>query len=285
MTTVGNCVFSRTDASGMEILHAVILGIVQGVGEFLPISSSGHLVIVGALLDQSSGTQSDDAGKLLMNVVLHTGTLFSILIVYRNELFALYRQPKVCLLIVLASIPAGLLGILAKDIFAEVFATPLVAGIALFVTAGLLVGGQRLERNELNYDQLTFGKAIVIGLFQAAALVPGISRSGSTISGGLALGLKRDAAAAFSFLMAVPVIGGAALLEMKDIVSGELVVSNPVPLLAGGITAFLVGLLTLRWLVSLIARGRLYWFAYYCVGAGTATVVWQLVESVTSIPQ
>ena len=269
----------------MEILHAVILGIVQGVGEFLPISSSGHLVIVGALLDQSSGTQSDDAGKLLMNVVLHTGTLFSILIVYRNELFALYRQPKVCLLIVLASIPAGLLGILAKDIFAEVFATPLVAGIALFVTAGLLVGGQRLERNELNYDQLTFGKAIVIGLFQAAALVPGISRSGSTISGGLALGLKRDAAAAFSFLMAVPVIGGAALLEMKDIVSGELVVSNPVPLLAGGITAFLVGLLTLRWLVSLIARGRLYWFAYYCVGAGTATVVWQLVESVTSIPQ
>ena len=125
----------------------------------------------------------------------------------------------------------------------------------------------------------------MIGLFQAAALVPGISRSGSTISGGLALGLKRDAAAAFSFLMAVPVIGGAALLEMKDIVSGELVVSNPIPLLAGGITAFLVGLLTLRWLVSLIARGRLYWFAYYCVGAGTATVVWQLVESVTSIPQ
>ncbi|MFT5325436.1 MAG: undecaprenyl-diphosphatase [Planctomycetaceae bacterium] len=269
----------------MEILHAIILGIVQGVGEFLPISSSGHLVIVGALLDQSAGTESDDASKLLMNVVLHAGTLFSILIVYRSQLLKLRLQPKVCLLIVLASVPAGLLGVLAKDLFTEVFNTPLVAGVALFVTAALLVSGQKLERNELDYDQLSFGKALVIGLFQAAALVPGISRSGSTISGGLALGLKRDAAAAFSFLMAVPVIGGAALLEAKDVISGDLVIGDPVPLVVGGITAFLVGLFTLRWLVGLIAKGRLYWFAYYCVGAGTATICWQLIKSVTSIPQ
>ncbi len=269
----------------MEILHAIILGIVQGVGEFLPISSSGHLVIVGELLDLSSGTATDNASKMLMNVVLHAGTLLSILIVYRRELLKLRLQPKVCLLIVLASVPAGLLGILAKDFFEDVFATPLVAGVALFVTASLLVGGQRFERHELNYDQLSSGKAFVIGLFQAIALVPGISRSGSTISGGLALGLKRDAAAAFSFLMAVPVIGGASLLKLKDVVSGEIVVGDPLPLVVGGITAFLVGLFTLRWLVSLIAKGRLYWFAYYCVGVGTATVVWQLFASVTSIPQ
>lgn len=269
----------------MEILHAIILGIVQGVGEFLPISSSGHLVIVGAILDQAAGTETVDANKLLMNVVLHAGTLFSILIVYRNELFKLRLQPKVCLLIVLASVPAGLLGILAEDLFEKVFATPLVAGVALFITAVLLVSGQRLERNELDYDQLSFGKVFLIGLFQAAALVPGISRSGSTISGGLALGLKREAAAAFSFLMAVPVIGGAALLKLKDVVSGELVVGDPWPLVIGGVTAFLVGLLTLRWLVSLIAKGRLYWFAYYCVGVGTATICWQLIKSVTTIPQ
>ena len=197
----------------MEILQAIILGIVQGVGEFLPISSSGHLVIVGAILDQSAGTESDAASKLLMNVVLPAGTLLSILIVYRNELIKLRLQPRVCLLIVLASVPAGLLGVFAKDLFAEVFATPLIAGIALCVTAALLVGGQQLERNELDYNQLSFGKALAIGCFQAAALVPGISRSGSTISSGLALGLKREAAAAFSFLMAVPVIGGAVLLE------------------------------------------------------------------------
>lgn len=268
----------------MEILHAIILGIVQGIGEFLPISSSGHLVIVGELLDQSDGTDHNDASNLLMNVVLHTGTLFSILIVYRKELFQLRLQPRVCLLIILASIPAGLLGILAKDFFAEVFATPLIAGVALFVTAGLLVAGHKLERNELNYDQLTPGKVLVIGLFQAGALVPGISRSGSTIAGGLALGLKREAAAAFSFLMAVPVIGGAALLEMKDVISGEITVDNPIALLAGGVTAFVVGLLTLKWLVSLINKGRLYLFAYYCVWAGTATIVWQLFDSVTSIP-
>ena len=113
-----------------------------------------------------------------MNVVLHAGTLFSILIVYRNELLKLRLQPRVCLLIVLASVPAGLLGVFAKDLFAEVFATPLIAGIALFVTAALLVGGQKLERNELDYNQLSFGKALAIGCFQAAALVPGISRSG-----------------------------------------------------------------------------------------------------------
>ena len=125
----------------------------------------------------------------------------------------------------------------------------------------------------------------MIGLFQAAALVPGISRSGSTISGGLALGMKREAAAAFSFLMAVPVIGGAALLKLNDVVSGEVVVGDPTPLVIGGVTAFLVGLVTLRWLVSLIAKGRLYWFAYYCVGVGTATICWQLIKSVTTIPQ
>jgi len=269
----------------MEILHAIILGIVQGVGEFLPISSSGHLVIVGAILDQSAGTESDAASKLLMNVVLHAGTLFSILIVYRNELLKLRLQPRVCLLIVLASVPAGLLGVFAKDLFVEVFATPLIAGIALFVTAALLVGGQKLERNELDYNQLSFGKALAIGCFQAAALVPGISRSGSTISSGLALGLKREAAAAFSFLMAVPVIGGAVLLEAKDVIFGDLIIGDPVPLVVGGITAFVVGLLTLRWLVALIAKGRLYWFSYYCVAVGTATICWQLIESVTSISQ
>lgn len=268
----------------MEVLQAIILGILQGVSEFLPVSSSGHLVIAGELLDATLGTTTDSASKMLMNVVLHAGTLLSILIVYRKELLELRHQPKVCLLIMLASVPAGLLGFLAEDLFEEVFATPLVAGVALFATAGLLVGGQRLERHELGYDQLSFNKAFAIGLFQAAALIPGISRSGSTISGGLALGLKRDAAATFSFLMAVPVIGGAALLKLGGVVSGEVVVGEPWPLIAGGVTAFVVGLVTLRWLVSLIARGRLYWFAYYCAAVGTATIVWQLIASVTSIP-
>ena len=150
-------------------------------------------------------------------------------------------------LLILASIPAGVLGLLFKDLFESVFATPMVAGVALFVTAGLLVGGQKFERSDLSlpYEELPFAKAFLIGLFQAAALVPGISRSGSTISGGLISGLKRDSAAAFSFLMAIPVIGGAALIKFKDVLTGEVVLESgqATPLLAGGVS---IWALTLR---------------------------------------
>ncbi|MBI1311377.1 undecaprenyl-diphosphate phosphatase [bacterium] len=264
----------------MDVLQAVILGIVQGIGEFLPISSSGHLVIVGELLDPPW----DSSAKLLMNVTLHVGTLLSILIVYQREILRLRLQPRVCLLLVLASIPAAAVGFTLKDFFERVFETPLIAGVALFGTAGLLVVGQRLEKNVLAYEQLTLGQSLLIGLFQAFALIPGISRSGSTISGGLICGLKRDAAAAFSFLMAVPVIGGAAVLELKDLITGDSAVSQDfvTALLAGGVTSFVVGLFTLRWLISLIARGQLHWFAFYCAAVGTATVIWQLAAAVST---
>lgn len=275
----------------MEILQAVILGIVQGIGEFLPISSSGHLVIAGEILKcfgaapvDETAQAAENAQDMLMNVTLHFGTLLSILVVYRRELWQLFRQPRVCLLIVLASIPAGTLGLLLKDWLESAFATPLVAGLGLFVTAAMLVTGQRLERSEFSYVELPPTRAFLIGLFQAVALMPGISRSGSTITGGLLCGLKRESAAAFSFLMAVPVIGGAALLEFKDVLQGDLAVDNSLALLIGCGTAFGVGVISLRWLVSLIARGRLHWFAWYCLGAGTATVVWQLVASVMAIP-
>lgn len=260
----------------MELLQALLLGIVQGVGEFLPISSSGHLVIVGELLDTIIGKKTGSEEKLLLNVVLHAGTLMSILVVYREKIFKLLSQPRVCLLIVIASVPAGCLGLMYKDLFEEIFGNPLVAGCALFVTAGLLIVGQKLERNLLEYDELSPVKSFVIGLFQAVALVPGISRSGSTISGGLLLGLKREAAAAFSFLMAIPVIGGAALLQAKDVITGETTIGNPMALIVGGIVAFVVGLFVLRWLVQLIAKGKLHYFAYYCMAVGTLTIVWQV---------
>lgn len=271
----------------MDILKAMILGIVQGIGEFLPISSSGHLVIVDHLYDALSGSSPvKEAGEdMLFNVVVHVGTLFSILIVYREAIWKLRLQPRVCLNIVLASVPAGVLGILFKDKFEQAFSTPLVVGVCWFVTASMLLVGQRLERNEISYEDLSPIKAFWIGVFQAVALMPGISRSGSTITGGLLTGLQRGSAGAFSFLMAIPVIGGAALLELKDVLTGEVKVSAPMPLLVGGVTSFLVGWLVLRWLVMLIARGRLHWFAYYCFTAGTLTVIWQLFASVSEIGQ
>ncbi|MBC8290134.1 MAG: undecaprenyl-diphosphate phosphatase [Planctomycetes bacterium] len=264
----------------MDILEAVILGIVQGIGEFLPISSSGHLVIAGELLEIILGTKSGKDEKLLLNVVLHAGTLGSIVVVYWKEIWELRVQPRVCGMLILASIPAAILGFTMKSTFEEVFATPLIAGVALFATAGLLILGQRLEKSSLNYEELPMKSAFFIGLFQAGALVPGISRSGSTIAAGLMLGLQRKSAAAFSFLMAIPVIGGAVLVEMKDVFSGETVVTSPAALVIGGIVSFVVGLACLRWMVNLIAKGKLHWFAYYCVAIGTATVVWQLVATV-----
>lgn len=264
----------------MEIVEAIILGIVQGIGEFLPISSSGHLVIAGELLEIFLGTTSGNDEKLLLNIVLHAGTLGSIVVVYWREIWELRVQPRVCQMLILASIPAAILGFTMKSTFEEAFATPLIAGVALFATAGLLILGQRLEKSTVNYEDLPMKSAFLIGLFQAGALVPGISRSGSTIAGGLMLGLQRKSAAAFSFLMAIPVIGGAALVEMKDVLTGELVVDSPVALLIGGGVAFLVGLACLRWMVDLIAKGKLHWFAYYCLAVGTATVVWQLFATV-----
>ncbi len=267
----------------MEILQAIILGIVQGVGEFLPISSSGHLVIAGELLDKVFKTTTSNSEKLLLNVTLHAGTLCAILIVYREAIWKLRIQLGVCMLLVVASIPAGVAGVAFHELFETVFATPLVAGVALFATAGLLFAGHRLERGEITYEQLTSRQAILIGVCQAAALMPGISRSGSTISAGLICGLKRESAAAFSFLMAIPVIGGAALVESLSVLSGEVVVESPMALIAGGLTAFVVGLLALRWLVGFIAKGRLHWFVFYCVAAGTLAVIWQLFAAVMSI--
>lgn len=264
----------------MEILEAVILGIVQGIGEFLPISSSGHLVIAGELLEMATGNKKGSEEKLLLNVVLHAGTLGSILVIYWKEIWELRVQPRVCAMLVLASIPAAILGFTMKDTFEKVFATPLIAGVALFGTAGLLMLGQKLEKSELNYEDLPLRNAFLIGLFQAAALIPGISRSGSTIAGGLMFGLQRKSAAAFSFLMAIPVIGGAVLISLKDVFTGETVVASPAALIVGGIVSFVVGLACLRWMVSLISKGKLHWFAYYCVAVGTATVVWQLFATV-----
>ncbi len=266
----------------MEILEAIILGVIQGVGEFLPISSSGHLVIGGELLENLLGTSSDPSEKLLLNITLHAGTLGSILVVYRQQVWNLRLQPRVGLLLVAASVPAAVLGLTFRDVFAKVFSTPMVVGVALYATAGLLVVGQRLERGEISYERLPLGKALLIGLFQAGALIPGISRSGSTISGGLLLGLNRESAATFSFLMAIPVIGGAALVEFKDILTGEATVGSPLALLVGGGVSFGVGVVVLRWLVELIAKGRLHWFAWYCTAVGTATIIWQLVASVTA---
>lgn len=261
-----------------ELIKAIVLGIIQGITEFLPISSDGHLVIFHALLENWFGKpDSPGASPLHFDVVLHIGTLGSILVVYRRELFGLLSNLRLCLLILLATIPAGVIGLLLKDQVEQAFNSPLMAGYGLLVTAGMLLSGHVWGRERKGLDLLTPRDAILIGFAQSLAIGPGISRSGSTIPVGLICGLRREAAATLSFLMAVPVIGGAALLVIKDILAGKGGTFRTDLLIAGTLTSFVVGVGALTLLLKVLARGKLHWFAYYCIVVGIGTIIWQLV--------
>ena len=198
-----------------DTIRVLVLAVVQGIAEFLPISSSGHLVIVNELLKRFQGGAVPDEGMTL-NIVLHVGTLGSILVVYfrRLQRVLIEMDWRLCSAIMLASVPAAIVGIGFKDRLEPMFTSPAVAGFGLLVTAFLLILGQRMPSGKFTDRNLPWPIAVVVGCFQAVALVPGISRSGSTISGGLLSGMERESAATFSFLIAIPAIGGAALLDM-----------------------------------------------------------------------
>ncbi len=262
-----------------ETIYILALAVLQGVAEFLPISSSGHLVIGKALLKSWWPGEVSEAGGMQLEVALHVGTLGSILVVYLKDLWNLRRDPRLCLLIVVASIPAGAIGLTLKKSLEPMFHSPAVAGVGLLVTAAFLLLGQYLVSEKYTERDQPFWSAFLIGCFQAVALVPGISRSGSTIAGGLLMGLHRPSAATFSFLMAVVAVGGAALLEAKDLVlDGAPLAYAPGPLLAGMGVSFVVGVIALKILIRVVSRGRLHWFAYYCLAAGTATLAWQALS-------
>lgn len=253
-----------------EIYRAIWLGVVQGIAEFLPISSSGHLILFEALLADSESPRHN----LGLNVALHVGTLFSILVVYRRDVRAVLQNPRLCGLIVLATIPVFIVGLVFQDRFEQAFQTPVVAAIGWFLTAALLLlvekTGHRTDGRPL--EEIDAKQALIIGLFQAIAPVPGVSRAGTTIAGGLFCGLHREAAAGFSFLLAIPVIAGAAFLTLAK---GGIIVRSDhlLPLVVGMVTSFLVGLVALRLLLRVLSRGWLHWFAYYCIAIAVATLV------------
>lgn len=262
----------------MEYVNAVILGIIQGLAEFLPISSSGHLVIADALLREFGNLSTPKSG-VTMEVALHFGTLLSILVVYRHDLWQLLNRRRLILMIVLATIPVGIAGIALKSALEQLFQEPIIAGFALLATAGLLLIGQKLQYPDpVELDKINLRQTLTIGLFQAIAIVPGISRSGSTIAAGMASGLSRESAARFSFLIAIPAIGGATVLQLTKLLTGEEQVSgSPLALTLGTLAAFIVGLLALRWMIRLVVADRLHYFALYCLLAGGCTIVWQLM--------
>ena len=258
------------------IIEALILGVVQGIAEFLPISSSGHLVILSELLHKLTGREVDPDSSLQMNVALHFGTLLSILVVYREDLIRLIYNRRLCLWIVLATVPVVIVGLGFKDLIKQNMQSPLSSGCFLLVTAALLLVAHKSQKADIPLEKLSWSQALTIGIFQAVAIIPGISRSGSTIAGGLVVGIRRDAATTFSFFIAIPAILGAVFLTVLDIFAENGGVHSPWALLLGAAVAFVVGLFSLRWLIRLISQQKLYWFAWYCSFAGLATILWQL---------
>ena len=253
----------------MSYLETIFLGIVQGVAEFLPISSSGHLTILQALMGR-------DLETVELNIVLHLGTLVSIVVVFWADLHRLPRQPRLCGAIVVATLPLVAMGLFLKDWLEATFQATIWAGVCLCVTAVVLAMYRRVERGDRDLDQIRWSDALIVGLFQAIAPLPGISRSGITIFGGLVTGLSRESAARFSFLVAIPAISGATVLYARNLLEGSSSGTAAGPLLAGAVVACVVGILSLRWLLKLVQTRRLWTFALYCATVGLATIVWRL---------
>lgn len=260
----------------LPVWQIILLAIVQGIAEFLPISSSGHLVVLATLL----GADAENFDLVELNIVLHAGTLGSILVVYRKQLFvALTKDWQILFLLAVATMPAVIAALVLKVTHADdLLESPLVAGICLLMTGVILLLSQRLPQREQTYEATSWSQAWWIGCAQAFAILPGISRSGSTICSGQALGLSREGAATFSFLMAVPAILGAIVLELAKSLSESSDADNGLPawlLLLGALVSFVVGWGSLTVLLQMVQRGRLHWFAWWCFAVGLFVLVWQ----------
>lgn len=269
----------------MSPLQTIILGIIQGLTEFLPISSSGHLVVIPSLLGWGPFPQED---VFVFDVLVQVATLAAVFVYFWHDLWEIgraffsgliKRQPfetrssRLGWYIILATIPASLIGLLIKDQIEAAFSSPSAVALFLIGTAALLVIGERLGTRQRSYQSFTWRDALQMGLFQVLALFPGISRSGSTIVGGMLRDLDRPAAARFSFLMSVPVMLAAGLLAVIDLLRmphlGELLPSYALGFLAAAV----VGYLSIRWLLGYLAKSSLYVFAGYCAGLAALTLL------------
>lgn len=275
----------------MDIIKAAILGFIQGATEFIPVSSSGHLVIVPWLAGW-------EHSSLLFDAIVHWGTLAAIIAVFWRDFWEMVvagvqsifkfslADPKARLawFIVIGSIPAAVFGLAFEENIESLFEgqiAPLVAGVSLLITAGLLFGSERLTKriidrgvNARDETQMNLMDAIVIGVAQVLALLPGVSRSGSTIAAGLGRGMQRDAAARFSFLLGTPAFLGAGLLQISDAISensGQLAAEGPA-LLVGFAVSAITGFAAIRFMLAYLRRNNLYLFAGYCLVAGLAVI-------------
>jgi undecaprenyl-diphosphatase len=264
----------------MNLFQAFILGILQGATEFLPVSSSGHLVLVPWLLGWEKPSLAFDA-------VVHWGTALAVIVYFWRDWLALIQavfqairqrsiadpKARLTLLIVIGTIPAALIGYLFEDFFEAMFARPVAAAAFLLVTAAFLSITEWLSRPERALEQLTWLDALLVGLGQALAIFPGISRSGATIAAGLARGLKREPSARFSFLLATPIILGTGGLKIINLIEAGDLVSQAPAFIVGLLGAGIVGFGCIHYLLRYLQRRRLYPFAAYCAAAGIVCLI------------
>ena len=266
----------------MEWFEALILGLIQGLTEYLPVSSSGHLAIGSALFD----IKGED--NLAFTIVVHVATVFSTLVILWKEIDWIFRglfkfemnaETRYVINILISMIPIGIVGVFFKDYVEDIFGSGLlIVGCCLLVTALLLTfsyyAKPRLKEN------ISMKDAFIIGLAQACAVLPGLSRSGSTIATGLLLGDNKAKLAQFSFLMVIPPILGEALLDGMKMMKGEAVAGDipALSLIVGFIAAFVSGCLACKWMINIVKKGKLIYFAIYCAIAGTATLVLGLLN-------
>jgi undecaprenyl-diphosphatase len=261
----------------MSWIDALILGIIQGLTEFLPVSSSGHLELGKAIL----GDQSVPEESMLFTVMVHGATALSTIVVFRRDIFQIIREvfqfqwnesTRFVALIIVSMIPAAFVGLFFEDELDLLFEGNLVlVGAMLLITAILLLLADRAQNTD---KKVGWFSAFIVGVSQAIAILPGVSRSGATISTSVLLGIDRGRAARFSFLMVVPLILGKMILDVKDLFSGEVVVSSDqsFALIIAFVAAFVSGLIACTWMISLVKKAKLYYFSIYCAIVGVVAI-------------
>jgi undecaprenyl-diphosphatase len=268
----------------MTVSQSILLGVIQGLTEFLPISSSGHLVIVPYLL----GWHIPAADAFIFDVLVQVATLVAVIAYFWNDLIALAKamllglknkspmktpQARLGWNLILASIPAGIIGLLLKETVENTFANPKLTALALFLTATLLIIAERVGKRDRDLEQLDWKDALWIGFLQVLAFFPGVSRSGATIVGGMTRDFRRPSAARFSFLMSIPIMLAAGVSATYDLIHSPYVFELLPTFIPGFISAAVVGYLAIRWLLRFLVGHSLYIFAIYCTVMGLLVIV------------
>lgn len=276
----------------LSIFHAILLGLIQGLTEFLPISSSGHLVAFQQIF-------AIPGASLTVDVALHLGTLVAVFAFYWHDIINMIKEfflwigellrirnprknsdsgyRKMMIMIIIATIPTGLIGLLFNDIFEKAFSSIYVVGFTLLITGTLLWLSNKIVKGRKQAKDISLADAVTVGLLQGMAITPGISRSGSTIFAGMLRGFNMELATKFSFLLSIPAILGAAVLEGKKILEQGLELADGFPVLIGFVVAAVSGFFAIKLLVNLINKRKLHYFSYYCWGAGILIILYSLV--------